>query len=137
MSARTLTTTAAVVALLAAVAPAKAADLELVKLLPTDAKVIAGVNVTQAKGSPFGQYVLSQMKLDNHGLQQITLETGFDPSSDVHELLAAGSGDSTAKKGNGLVIARGNFNIAGITAAATAHEALSQTYKGVNILTDP
>src|SRR5258706_16029343 len=115
MTARILTTSAAVVALLVASAPAKAADSQLVNLLPADAKVIAGVNVTQAKGSPFGQYVLSQIKLDNNGLKEITLETGFDPSSDVHELLAAGSGDPNTKKGNDLVIARGNFNIAGIT----------------------
>src|SRR5215475_3596731 len=82
---------AAAVTLLAAWVPAHAADSQLVNLLPADAKVIAGVNVAQAKGSPFGQYVLSQVQLDNKGLKDLTLQTGFDPTRDVNELLAAGN----------------------------------------------
>src|SRR5262245_48691691 len=127
MNARMLAT-AAVVTFGAAWAPARAADLQLVNLLPGDAKVIAGVNVAQAKGSPFGQYVLSQVQLDNKGLKDLIQQTGFDPTQDVHELLAAGTVDpATAepanqhpeRHGNGLVLARGNFNVAGITLAAT------------------
>lgn len=136
MNARILTT-AAVVTLVTASVPAKAADAQLVKLLPADATVFAGVNVGQAKGSPFGQYVLSQIQLDNHGLREVIQQTGFDPTRDVYEVLAAGSGDPATKKGNGLVLALGNFNIAGITGAATQHEAVTEVYKGVTIIEDP
>jgi hypothetical protein len=40
-------------------------------------------------------------------------------------------------KGNGLLLALGNFNVAGITQAATQHEAVTETYKGVTIIEDP
>ena len=39
-----------------------AADPMLLNLVMPDAKVVAGVNVQQAKGTLFGQYILSQMQ---------------------------------------------------------------------------
>src|SRR5436309_2556129 len=39
-----------------------AADPQLLNLLAPDAKVVAGVNVEQAKGTQFGQYLLSQLQ---------------------------------------------------------------------------
>ena len=137
MNARILNTTAAVVTLVASSGVALAADAQLVNLLPADAKVIAGVNVAQAKGSPFGQYVLSQIQLDNRGLKDVIAQTGFDPTRDVYEVLAAGNGDPATEKGTGLVVARGNFNVAGITQAATQHQAVTEVYKGISIIEDP
>ena len=88
MNARLLTT-ATLVSVLTGVLPARAASPQLLNLVMPDAKVLAGVNVDSAKSSPFGQYVLSQMQLQDPHLQEITTLTGFDPTRDVHELLVA------------------------------------------------
>ena len=54
MNARFLTT-ATLTTVFAGVLPATAADPQLLNLVMPDAKVLAGVNVDQAKTSPFGQ----------------------------------------------------------------------------------
>ncbi|MBZ5728175.1 MAG: hypothetical protein LAP87_24715 [Acidobacteriia bacterium] len=133
MNARILTT-ATLFTVFAGGLTARAADSQLVGLVMPDAKVIAGVNVDQAKASPFGQYVLTQMQSTD--LQQMTALTGFDPTRDVHELLVASSGP-TGQHDNGLAVARGNFDISRITAAATAHGATTESYNGVTIIVDP
>lgn len=134
MKARILTATAAVFTL-AGVLPAKAADQQLLTLLMPDAKVVAGVNVDQAKASPFGQYVLSQMLPQDPHMQELSLQTGFDPTRDVRELLVASSGGPG--KETGLALARGNYNIAGITNAATQHGGSIEMYRGATIVQDP
>ena len=53
----TLRNTASLAMVFAAVLPAS--DPRLVSLVMPDAAVIAGVNVTQAKASPFGQYLMT------------------------------------------------------------------------------
>jgi len=118
------------------VLPARAADPQLVALVMPDAKVLAGVNVEQAKATPFGQYVLNQVQStqDQH-LQELTAKTGFDPRRDVRELLVASTGDQ--QNHTGLVLARGNFDLAKIAAAAGEGGAVTETYNGVIILEDP
>jgi len=134
MNARLLTT-ATIFTAFAGVLGAEAADSQLLSLVMPDAKVLAGVNVDQAKASPFGQSVLSQIQSNSAGMQQMIALTGFDPTRDVHEVLAA----SNAAPGGhtGLALARGNFDIAKITAAATAGGGNTETYKGVTIIEDP
>src|SRR3954454_4643447 len=99
MNARFLTT-ATITTLFAGLLPATAADPQLLSLVMPDAKVVAGVNVDQAKTSPFGQYVLSQMQLQDTEFQKLVMLTGFDPTRDVHELLVATNG--TGKENSGL-----------------------------------
>jgi hypothetical protein len=131
-----LLTTAALAGALAGMLPAWAADSQLLNLMMPDAKVLAGVNVDQAKNSPFGQYVLSQVQTQtSSGLQQLTALTGFDPTRDVHELLAATNGGSDSH--SGLVAATGSFDAAKFTALATAQGGKIETYAGVTILEDP
>src|SRR5580700_2234989 len=91
MNARILTTATLAIAF-TAVLPAKAADPQLLNLVMPDAKVLAGVNVDQAKTSQLGQYVLSQMQSSDQDMQKLIALTGFDPTRDVHELLAASNG---------------------------------------------
>lgn len=102
-----------------------------------DAKVLAGVNVDQAKTSPMGQYVIGQMQLQsNQHLRELTTLTGFDPLRDVNEVLVASAGGPNEK--SGLILARGNFDIARITAAAALKGGtVSTVYNGVTILSDP
>jgi len=111
-----------------------AADSRLVGLVMPDATVIAGVNVTQAKTSPFGQYVLSLVAPDDPRLLALTAATGFDPRKDVTDLLAATGGGGPA---GGLVLARGTFPLEAITAAAWAAGAAQETYQDVTILKSP
>ena len=78
--------------LYAGVLPAKAADPQLVGLVMPDAQVLAGVNVEQAKVTPFGQYVLSQIRTSDPQFQELIALTGFDPTRDVREVLVASNG---------------------------------------------
>ncbi len=116
------------------VLPAKAADPQLLGLVMPDAKVIAGINVNQAKATPFGIYVLGQIAPQDAALQQLATLLNFDPRRDVSELLVA----STAAAGHaGLAVARGVFDPAKIAAAAQLAGAKSEIYNGINILEDP
>lgn len=113
-----------------------AADPGLLNLVMPDAKVLAGVNVDQAKNSLFGQYVLSQIQAQAaQHLQQVTALTGFDPARDLTELLVA----TNAVPGShtGLVLARGNFDPARIQSAALAGGGSTTTYNGVTLILDP
>src|SRR3954463_14322970 len=101
-----------------------AADPQLLNLLPPDAKIVAGVNVEQAKGTQFGQYVLNQMQSQDADMRQLIALTGFDPTRDVRELMVAPTGGAGSPPG--LALARGNFDAARIIAAATGHGAVSE-----------
>src|SRR5215468_8327302 len=91
-----------------AVLPAKAADPQLLNLVMPDVKVLAGVNVEQAKTTPFGQYVLMQVQTNDQELRRLEELTGFDPTRDVRELLVASNAAGGENKG--LFLARGNFD---------------------------
>src|ERR1039457_4848892 len=112
-----------------------AADPQLLNLVMPDAKVLAGVNVDQAKGTQFGQFILSQLQTHDAQMQQLVTLTGFDPRRDVSELLVASDGVAGSK--TGLALAKGNFDIAKITAAATVAGAATEVYNGFTILKDP
>jgi hypothetical protein len=113
-----------------------AADSQLLNLVMPDAKVIAGVNVEQAKGTQFGQYILTQIQTHDSDMQKLIDLTGFDPRRDVREVLVASDGTPQAKAG--LALARGNFDVARITAAATTvgKDVATESYGGVTILED-
>ena len=127
-----IVTSATLIAIFAGLAPA--ADPQLVNLVMPDAKVIAGVNVEQAKGTPFGQFLLTRMAQDPR-LQKITALTGFDPRSDLQELLFASN--AAAGQPNGLVLARGTFDASRLQAAAQTAGAFMENYKGLTLVKDP
>src|SRR5260370_41450994 len=66
-----------------------AADRSLLSLVMPDAKVIAGAQVVRVKNSPFGNFVLSHMQLDDPDFQKFMAATGFDPRRDLSELIIA------------------------------------------------
>ena len=111
------------------------ADPQLVNLAMPDAQVMAGVNVEQAKTTPFGQYVLSQVQPNDSHIQKLIDLTGFDPRRDVRELLVASPGTGDHK--TGLALARGSFDITRIAAAATDNKATVEQYRGATLITDP
>jgi hypothetical protein len=112
-----------------------AADPQLLNLVMPDAKILAGVNVDQAKTSPFGMYVLAQFQAQDQHLREFTAQTGFDPTIDLHELLVASTGSQPHAPA--LTLARGTFSTDKINAAAASAGATSETYKGVKIFQDP
>jgi hypothetical protein len=121
-----ITSTAALAALFSGVL--SAADPQLLNLVMPDVKVMADINVEQAKMSPFGQYVLTQVETQQ--LTQIAALTGFDPTKDVNELLVAGNG---AAQHSGLALALGNFNVASITKVIALQKVVTETYHDVTI----
>ena len=110
--------------------PAFAVDPQLLNLVMPDARVLAGMNVTNARNSTFGQFVLRQIPAGEQSLQDLISLTGFDPRQDVSEILMA----SAAQQGShsALVLARGNFDVAKITAAMKGQQ--TQTYNGATLI---
>jgi hypothetical protein len=115
--------------LLAGLLPA--ADPQLVGLLMPDAKVVAGINVEQARNSAFGQFLLARASRDGREFQNLTALTGFDPRTDLREVLMAARGDASH---TGLIVARGVFDAAKIFAAARTDGQVTILYNGVEIL---
>jgi len=109
-----------------------AADQQLVGMLMPDAKVVAGINVEQARNSPFGQFLLSRISGEDQGLSHLTAVTGFDPRRDLSEILMGTIGQPGEK---GLVLAKGNFDAQRILAAARTAGHSIESYKGVELLT--
>ena len=100
-----------------------------------DSQVVAGLQVTQAKGSLFGQYVLSHLSVNDTKLQEFTAQTGFDPTQDVSEIVIASNWKANTPANRWLVLADGTFNVSKITAAAQANGGVPTTYQGVNLVT--
>ena len=109
-----------------------AADSQLLNLVMPDVKVMADVNVAQAKSSPFGQYVLAQVEPQQ--LTQIAALTGFNPANDVTELLVASNG---AQQRSGLALLLGSFNVTAITKAIAQLKPGTETYRGITIFEHP
>ena len=111
------------------------ADPSLLRLVMPDAKVIAGIQVDQTRNSPFGQFVLSHMQLDDAGFKKFLDQTGFDPRRDVTEIIMASNWESNTPQSRWLVMARGAFDIAKIVHAAEGNGITLGNFQGVELLT--
>ncbi|MEN6603767.1 MAG: hypothetical protein ABFD86_15260, partial [Bryobacteraceae bacterium] len=131
---RTLRTVLVLATLAAAMA--SAADRELLRLAPAGTRFLAGVQVDQGKITPFGRFLLSRMEKDDKEFQAFVTATGFDPTRDVDEILVAASGAGTGHK-DGVMLARGHFNIQTILASAKEKGAVVTDYQGVPLLSPP
>lgn len=115
---------------------ASAADPRLMNLLMPDATIVAGVNVTNAKTTPFGQYLLTRMTSTvKDQMQSFIGATGFDPRQDVSEFIAASSGNMSSP--TGLAVALGNFQVAQLMSSVTvkAPQLTVQPYGGATLVT--
>jgi hypothetical protein len=130
-----LTVSRRLAVLLALPLGAFAADPALLQMVMPDAQVVAGLQVTQAKGSLFGQYVLSHLSVNDTKLGEFTSQTGFDPTKDVSDIVIASNWKPNTPGNRWLVLADGTFNVAKITAAAQANGGVPTTYQGVNLVT--
>jgi hypothetical protein len=120
--------------LLAVQAVAFAADPALLNLVMPDAKVIAGVQVDQAKNSMFGQYVLSHMQPDDASFKKFMADTGFDPRRDVSEIVMVSNFEHNTPESRWLIVARGVFNPARIAGSVQANGGVITNFQGVDIL---
>ncbi len=114
-----------------------AADSQLLNLVMPDAQVMAGINVVNAEISPLGQFLLNKFSatpgnLDS--LQKFIQDTGFDPRTDVTEILAASNG--TTATPTGLLLAKGNFNVSQfLSLLATDKTHQVSNYGGATLIT--
>jgi hypothetical protein len=114
---------------------AAAADKQLLGLMMPDAKVLAGVNVLQVRNSPYGQYALSQFPVGDPHFQEFLQATGFDPTRDLTEIVAATADVQGGHKG--LVAVRGNFDIAHIVSFVQKMGGTVDQSVGVTVLPSP
>ncbi len=126
---------AGLILLLGAGSAMAAVDPVLLNLVMPDATILSGVQVAQSVASPFGQYILSRIQSNDPGLQKFITATGFDPLTDLNQILAATNADGRPARGATLILGRGSFNVAQLTSAATLMGATETQYRGVNILT--
>ncbi len=63
-----------------------AADTQLLALMPPDSQILAGARIDQAVVSPVGQYILSKM---GSNLDELKNKTGFDPRTDLREVVVS------------------------------------------------
>lgn len=123
-------------ALLLAVATAgiaPAVDPALLKLVTPGSRLVGGINITTAKTSPFGQYLLARMQNEDKDLQQLIDMTGFDPRRDLTEVVFASPGQKDQK--TGVVVVSGNFNISKILALAGQHSETVTRYGNADVIT--
>ena len=119
--------------LIATAVSSAAVDPSLLNLVMPDAKFISGIHVEASKNSAFGKYVLSQMRADDPAFTNFIAETGFDPRSDLTEIVVATAG--TSDKPLLLAVGLGKFNSSRILTAAQAKGAAVTDYNGFQILT--
>ncbi|MEO8100730.1 MAG: hypothetical protein ABI811_23735 [Acidobacteriota bacterium] len=109
-----------------------AADPQLLNtLMPPEAKVIAGVQMDQAKAAPFGQFMLTQMGVSTQ-FDQIKAATGFDPRTDLSEIVAGSTGD-----GKILIAGHGAFQATRVANLAAMAGAVTEDYRGISLLKAP
>ena len=105
-----------------------AADPQLLGLLMPEAKGLAGMQVTEAKASRFGQFILSQA-VPAAEFDKLKAMTGFDPRTDLTEVVGGATLD-----GKALVAGRGSFQTSKIVNLATTAGVPVENYKGITIL---
>jgi hypothetical protein len=119
-------------ALLASVALVAAADAELLKLIAPDARMVAGVNVAKSKATPFGRFLVAQIKEGDKDFQDFVALTQFDPRRDVSQILIAAPGTGVEK--GGVVIVSGTFNVSAISGLIQSKGGAVDTYGGAQLL---
>lgn len=114
-----------------------AVDQGLLALAPPEARFIASIDISRAKNSQFGQYVLNRADTDNHDFEEMIRATGFDPRRDLQDVVLAASGPAAdAAESHFAVIARGTFDGSRIRAAAQAKGGHAEMYHGVDLFTE-
>lgn len=125
-------------ALLAAVSISAFASVDtgLLALVPAGTQIIGAVDVTQARNSDFGQFLLSKAQNEDIHFQEMINQTGFDPRRDLESIVfATGVPSTTGQPSAFAILARGNFDPGRIKTLATAKKGVSVVnYGGVDMI---
>lgn len=127
------TRTAVALLIFAASIPAAlAGDSSLLGLAPADSDVLIGINFKQIRESNFGKLIQGQVAgPDNVQFKAWTAQAGFDPFSDLDEILIA----APAKQNpNAFLMMRGKFDAAKLAQLAAVGGMKGSDYHGVQIL---
>jgi hypothetical protein len=108
-------------------------DARLVSLLDPQTRVIAGLNGTGVKASPFGQYLLSESAKTD--LSHFIASTGFDPRTNLQQVLFGSAGD--ANNSQRVLLVKGTFVPAQVLAFAVKKGATASSYRGVSVAEFP
>lgn len=108
-----------------------AADPQLISLVMPDARLVGGVNVSQARSTPFGRFLLDRVQAGDNGFSDFVTATGFDPRRDLVEVVLA-SATTTGDKG--VLLARGSFDTERITTLMRGAGKTPEIYGGVEII---
>lgn len=125
--------------LLAVVPPVVTAQSDLPAYVLPNAQIIAGANVTTAKSSTFGQFMLSKIQSGDQRLQDFIQQTGFDPRHDVAELIVS-TDAAQGSPAHWLIAANGIFGntVAKVETLATANGGtVASPVTGVDLITAP
>lgn len=112
-------------------ATAAAADPALLRLVPANPQMVAGLDVERARLSPFGQRILAEMKDEDEQFRKLVESTGFDPRRDLREVVVASA--KGAEKSQDVVLVRGAFDGARIGRFIEAEGGSKEVYRGVEI----
>lgn len=96
-------------------------DPALEALIPADTVFIVGGNIDAVRETPVYQKLLSRVPLTQ--LDEFTRQTGLDPRKDLSQVLSCSNGK------NGVLMARGKFNIPDLEKRLTARGATRSSYK--------
>ena len=106
--------------ILAAAAPAFSAEApSLVDLMPANSQIVFGVHVRQLLDSKLAQSLSAEMKTSGAELKSLIPVSGFNPETDLDEILLASTGEG--KNPPVLVAARGTFPVEQLAAGATQY----------------
>lgn len=112
-------------------ATAAAADPALLRLVPAEPQMVAGLDVERARLSPFGQRILAEMKDEDEQFRKLVESTGFDPRRDLREIVVASVKGASASEG--VVLVRGAFDGARIGRFLEQEGGKKEVYRGVEI----
>jgi hypothetical protein len=109
-------------------------DTGLIALIPSNSKIVAGIDVDKCRSSDFGQFLLSKSQANDPHFQQFMSETGFDPRRDLDSLVMTTDSQPGTNDAAFAILARGNFDQAKIRSLALSKGATPATYQGVSLL---
>ena len=110
-----------------------AADPELLRLAMPDAAVLVGIRLDQIRSSPLGRTLFSQIDTPDSDFKKAVALLGFNPLTDVTEVLIAAPATPAAQQA--LVLVRGTFDPTRLPVLAKMGGAEVSTFQGVEIAT--
>jgi hypothetical protein len=107
------------------------------KYLPADAGVVAYANVRAVMGSELRQRLRGFTGNTDEGRSEFKEQTGIDIESDIDHVVACMGPKAAGERNNGLMIARGRFDVGRLEALAKEHNGRLEQYKGKRVILSP